>query len=86
MMMTEGSDVPDIQTVFLTRETNSEALLRQMIGRGLRGVKAGGTKEAYIVSFYDIWDRFGNFMDPAALDIFPENQEPEEEPVDPTFP
>lgn len=84
MMMTEGSDVPDIQTVFLTRETNSEALLRQMIGRGLRGVKAGGTKEAYIVSFYDIWDRFGGFMDPAALDIFPENQEPEEEekPVD----
>lgn len=79
-ILTEGSDVPDIQTVFLTRETNSEALLRQMIGRGLRGPKAGGTETANIVSFYDIWDRFGNFIDPCALDIFtPEEDELEAE-------
>ena len=87
-ILTEGSDVPDIQTVFLTRETNSEALLRQMIGRGLRGPKAGGTETANIVSFYDIWDRFGSFMDPCALDIFaPEEdeQELEEEPIKPAL-
>ena len=27
--------------------------MTQMIGRGLRGEAAGGTKEAYIVSFID---------------------------------
>lgn len=69
-ILTEGSDVPDIHTVFLTRETNSESLLMQMIGRGLRGEKAGGTKDAYIVAFHDIWDSFMTFMNPRDLDIF----------------
>lgn len=80
-MMTEGSDVPDIQTVFLTRETNSESLLMQMIGRGLRGLKAQGTEVAYIVAFHDVWDRFAEWLDPGVLDIFPfENREIEEIP------
>lgn len=69
-ILTEGSDVPDIQTVFLTRETNSDSLLMQMIGRGLRGEKAGGTKEAYIVSFHDTWSKFIYWLDPGALEIF----------------
>ena len=69
-ILTEGSDVPDIHTVFLTRETNSESLLMQMIGRGLRGEKAGGTKDAYIVAFHDIWDSVMTFMNPRDLDIF----------------
>ena len=30
-ILTEGSDVPDVQTVFLTRQTNSDSLLMQMI-------------------------------------------------------
>lgn len=69
-ILTEGSDVPDIQTVFLARETNSDSLLMQMIGRGLRGEKAGGTKDAYIVAFHDTWEKFVGWLDPAALDIF----------------
>lgn len=69
MMMTEGSDIPDIQTVFLTRETNSEALLNQMIGRGLRGPKAKGTETAYIVYFRDMWEKFST-LNPGALEIF----------------
>ncbi|MGI6635282.1 MAG: DEAD/DEAH box helicase family protein [Christensenellales bacterium] len=79
-MMTEGSDVPDIQTVFLTRQTNSESLLMQMIGRGLRGVRANGTAKAYIVSFHDDWDRFAYWLDPGALDVF--NDYIEEPPID----
>lgn len=63
-MLTEGSDVPDIQSVFITRETNSDSLLMQMVGRGLRGVNAGGTKDAYIVSFHDTWDRIQLWMKP----------------------
>ena len=69
-ILTEGSDVPDIQTVFLTRETNSDSMLMQMIGRGLRGIKAGGTEKAYIVSFHDTWERFSNWLEPGRLDIF----------------
>lgn len=69
-ILTEGSDVPDIQTVFLTRQTNSDSLLMQMIGRGLRGEKAGGTDTANIVAFHDTWNTFAYWMDPGQLDIF----------------
>lgn len=48
--------MPDTKTIFLTRPTISKTLMTQMIGRGLRGERAGGTKEAYIVSFIDNWD------------------------------
>lgn len=54
-MLTEGTDVPEVQTVFLTRQTTSRILLTQMIGRALRGPKFGGTKDAYIVAFIDDW-------------------------------
>lgn len=74
-ILTEGSDVPDIETVFLTRQTNSDSLLMQMIGRGLRGEKAGGTKEAYIVAFHDTWNTFAHWLDPGALDIFMDDED-----------
>ncbi|WP_437320717.1 DEAD/DEAH box helicase family protein [Sorangium sp. So ce385] len=54
-MLTEGTDVPDVKTVFLTRQTTSRILLTQMIGRALRGPKFKGTKDAHIVSFIDDW-------------------------------
>jgi len=54
-MLTEGTDIPDAQTVFLTRQTTSRILLTQMVGRALRGPKFGGTAEAHIVSFEDDW-------------------------------
>jgi hypothetical protein len=54
-MLTEGTDIPDAQTVFLTRQTTSRILLTQMVGRALRGPRFGGTKDAYIVSFNDDW-------------------------------
>ena len=69
-ILTEGSDVPDIHTVFLTRETNSDVLLMQMIGRSLRGEAAGGTKEAYIVDFHDKWSSMVFWLDPKRLDVF----------------
>ncbi len=69
-ILTEGSDVPDIQTVFLTRETNSDSLLMQMIGRALRGKYSGGTEEAYIVDFHDQWNVFNFWLDPRSLDLF----------------
>lgn len=54
-ILTEGVDLPKTKTVFLTRPTVSSILMTQMIGRALRGEKAGGTKEACVVSFIDEW-------------------------------
>jgi superfamily II DNA or RNA helicase len=57
-MLTEGYDAPRTQTIFLARPTQSEALLSQMVGRGLRGPQAGGTRSAYLVTFVDTWRQF----------------------------
>jgi len=67
-MLTEGTDVPNTKTVFITRDTTSSILLTQMIGRALRGQKAGGgddKKEANIVFFTDTWKRLINWATPA---------------------
>ncbi len=63
-ILTEGTDIPDIETVFLTRPTSSEVLLMQMIGRGMRGVESGGTKDVTIVDFCDKWDVFNKWLHP----------------------
>lgn len=54
-MLTEGADVPSVRTVFITRQTTSSILLTQMMGRALRGSKAGGADEANIALFFDNW-------------------------------
>lgn len=83
-IMTEGTDVPDIQTVFLTRPTQSEGFLMQMIGRGMRGPKAqGGTKTVNIVDFHDRWEVFNKWLNPEWL-ISEENEDIE--PVKPEYP
>lgn len=66
-VMTEGNDIPDIQTVFLTRPTSSDVLLMQMIGRGMRGVGSGGTTTVNIVDFHDNWGSFANWLNPEFL-------------------
>lgn len=68
-ILTEGTDLPRVQTVFLTRPTISPVLMTQMIGRGLRGEKAGGTKYAYIVSFIDDWKDKIAWVNPEKLFI-----------------
>jgi superfamily II DNA or RNA helicase len=66
-MLTEGVDLPMTRSVFLARPTSSEILLRQMIGRALRGPAAGGHREAYIVSFEDHWATVGDVLSPIQL-------------------
>lgn len=70
MILTEGTDLPKTHTVFLARPTTSKILMTQMIGRGLRGEAAGGTKEAYIVSFIDDWLDKINWVSPSQLEEF----------------
>jgi len=67
-MLTEGADVPSVRTVFLTRQTTSPILMTQMIGRALRGKKAGGGDEANIVLFMDEWKRLIDWATPTTLE------------------
>jgi superfamily II DNA or RNA helicase len=66
-ILTEGVDVPAVEAVFLTRPTSSEILLRQMIGRGMRGRSAGGTDKVYLVSFEDHWEQFREWQGQLSL-------------------
>jgi superfamily II DNA or RNA helicase len=51
LMLTEGIDLPKTDCLFMVRPTFSRELYDQMIGRGFRGVRAGGTDDCAIVDF-----------------------------------
>ena len=52
-VLTTGFDAPNTNAVVITRPTTSLVLYSQMIGRGIRGPKMGGTKECIIVDIED---------------------------------
>lgn len=62
-VLTTGFDAPNVENVFLTRPTSSIVLYSQMIGRGLRGPKMGGTKNCNIFEFTDNFSDFGAMQD-----------------------
>ncbi|TWE13180.1 DEAD/DEAH box helicase [Rudaeicoccus suwonensis] len=66
-MLLEGVDIPNARTAFLCRPTASRIVMRQMIGRVLRGVRAGGDPEAHIVDFVDQWGEFVGILRPVDL-------------------
>lgn len=66
-ILSEGSDIPDIQTVFLTRPTNSDVALMQMVGRGMRGIDCGGTETVNVVDFCDKWKDIHKWFNPKYL-------------------
>lgn len=69
-MLTEGVDLPDAHAAFLARPTTSPILMRQMVGRVLRGPYAGGSDEAEVVYFRDEWRSLPDVLAPA--DVLPE--------------
>lgn len=77
-ILTEGSDIPDVKTVFITRPISSDSLLMQMIGRALRGERSHGTAIAYIVAFHDIWGPYNYWLEPENLDIFSDEERQED--------
>lgn len=79
-ILTEGVDLPQTKTVFLARPTVSSILMTQMVGRALRGTAAGGTSEAYIVSFVDNWNEHIAWVNPESL--FNGSNEFEDAPAD----
>lgn len=66
-ILTAGVDLPQTKTVFLARPTVSTVLMTQMVGRALRGTAAGGTAEAYIVSFVDNCNEHIAWVNPESL-------------------
>lgn len=52
-VLSQGFDAPKTDAVYITRPTQSEVRYQQMIGRGLRGPKNGGTAEVHLVNVLD---------------------------------
>lgn len=49
-----GFDAPNIDVVFIARPTRSIVLHQQMIGRGMRGPRMGGTEQFRLIRILDI--------------------------------
>jgi len=58
-VLTTGFDAPKTECIALCRPTTSEVLYEQIIGRGLRGKKFGGTQKCTIIDFADNILRLG---------------------------
>jgi len=52
-VLTQGFDAPLTDAVIIARPTMSHLLYNQMVGRGLRGPKNGGTEDCVLVDFED---------------------------------
>ncbi|QQS13795.1 MAG: DEAD/DEAH box helicase [Rhodospirillales bacterium] len=52
-VLTAGFDAPRTDTVVVTRPTRSSLLYEQMVGRGLRGPRNGGTSKCLVIDVQD---------------------------------
>jgi superfamily II DNA or RNA helicase len=52
-VLSQGFDAPETRAVYITRPTSSEVRYQQMVGRGLRGPRNGGSEEVLIVNVLD---------------------------------
>lgn len=52
-VLTTGFDAPDVAAAIIARPTNSLVLYSQMVGRAIRGPKAGGTPRAQVLTVVD---------------------------------
>ncbi|WP_150306590.1 DEAD/DEAH box helicase [Planctomonas psychrotolerans] len=59
-VLSQGFDAPKVQAVVLARPTFSPNAYQQMVGRGLRGPKNGGSNEVLIVNVRDNFSKFGD--------------------------
>jgi DNA repair protein RadD len=52
-LLATGFDAPNVDCVVLARPVESPVLYAQMVGRGLRGVRNGGTEICHIIDYQD---------------------------------
>ena len=62
-VLTTGFDAPNIDVVFIARPTLSVVLYSQMIGRGLRGSRVGGTDFVKVIDVKDNLERLPNVQE-----------------------
>jgi len=70
-VLTTGFDAPQTSAVVISRPTRSLVLYSQMVGRAIRGPRAGGNREAEITTvvdtalpgFGDVAEAFTNWED-----------------------
>ena len=58
-ILTTGYDDPTLETILITRPTQSIVLYSQMLGRGLRGKAMGGSNECRIIDISDSAASYG---------------------------
>lgn len=58
-VLTTGFDAPKTRNIVICRPINSNILYEQIIGRGIRGKKFGGTEECDVIDFSDNIHNFG---------------------------
>jgi len=58
-VLTTGFDAPKTECIAISRPTTSEVLYEQIVGRGLRGPKFGGTENCDVIDFADNIRRLG---------------------------
>lgn len=58
-VLTTGFDAPLTRNIVICRPTTSDVLYEQIIGRGLRGPKFGGTETCHIIDFADNISQLG---------------------------
>lgn len=61
-VLSQGFDVPDVSAVYVCRPTFVPNRYLQMIGRGLRGPRNGGTERVDIVNVRDNAENFGTSL------------------------
>lgn len=76
-VLSQGFDAPMTRAVYITRPTSSEVRYQQMIGRGLRGPKNGGSEEVLIVNVLDNIVEFGDSIVYDSLTDILHAEEPE---------
>jgi DNA repair protein RadD len=65
-VLTTGFDAPSVRCVVVARPTASPVLYEQMVGRGMRGPKFGGTSECLVI---DVDDNLQWRSRPAAVEF-----------------
>lgn len=61
-VLSQGFDAPKVDAVYLCRPTFSPNKYLQMIGRGLRGPRNGGSSEVLVVNVKDNIEQFGDSL------------------------
>ena len=64
-MLTEGFDDPKVRTILLAKLTLSTNRFWQMIGRGTRGPRSGGTSDCFVIDpikLFQVYDYFAGYQ------------------------